>query len=572
MNREPRREQGAVRKTWAGRVSIALIFPNTYAVGMANLGLQAVYRLLNRHDGLAAERVFRPPGGPSAPWISEESGRPLADFDLVLFSLSFEADYPGVPAALRASGIAPRAAERGGAAPLVLAGGVAAMINPEPVAPFLDAVLLGEFEAQSEVFARLAPHLANRDLSREERLHRLRADVPGTYVPALYRPRWTRDGRFAGFAPGAGIPIPVVPARADPGAGAAPATRVRSPDAAFGDMHMVELARGCGRGCRFCAAGFVYRPPRPWPAAAIRAALDARAEAGRVGLVGLEFLGRREVEEICEGLLREGISLGFSSLRADAVTPRFARLLAASGARVATLAPEAGSERLRRVLNKNLSEADLLRAADALAGAGIPNLKLYLMLGLPTETEADVRAAADLVERIREVLLAHGRRRGRLGRITVTAASFVPKAWTPFQWAAFDPGGCLARHRRLLSRLVGPIPNVRLRLDSMREARLQAVLSRGDRRLAPVLERVAGGQAFAKALSAEGLRADLYTRERSRDEPFPWEIAGHGVRRAYLLAEWDRAHREKSTPFCRPAGCSRCGACGDRPGGVRGRP
>lgn len=562
------RERGAIRKRWSGRTSVALIFPNTYAVGMTNLGLQVVYSLLNSYEEVVAERFFVPEGSQGEvsrmgdPWISVESGRPLSDFDLLLFSVSFEADYLGLVRGLASAGIGLRAAQRSRTEPMVLAGGVATLINPEPIALFLDAFLLGEAEAMLEALVKELPCLTDARQPRRQRLAHLANTIPGTYVPEAYLPLWSETGELSRWEVEKGFPWPVTPARLTRPPMIAPHTQILSPQAAFPDMFLVELARGCGRGCRFCAAGFVYRPPRPWPFQALREALTHRKEALRVGLVGLEFVGREDIEELCQELLSQGLELAFSSLRADTLTRDFVTLMRASRARTATIAPEAGSQRLRQVINKNLDETAVLRAAEMLVAGGIPNLKLYFMLGLPTETEEDVEGIVRLVDEIRSAVRPLGRARGRLGSITASVSTFVPKAWTPFQWAAIAEGAELKRRRRYLEQALGRLPNVRLRLDARRHATAQAILSRGDRRLAPVLEDVALRQvSWRRALSDVGLSDDMFLKGRRPNAAFPWEAVGHPVRRTYLWAEWQRAREARSTGACQPVKCRRCGAC-----------
>ena len=566
-SRNPRNEKGAIRKKWAGRTSIALIFPDAYSVGMSNLGLQSVYARLNAEDRVVAERFFVPNHQiPLSPWLSEESSRPLEDFDLILFSVSFEAGYQNMVKALEAAGLSLRSEDRQDREPIVLAGGIATQINPEPIAPFVDAFLLGDFEAISGAFISCLFELTDQGLSRIERLKLLADNVPGVYVPRAYRPLYNASGDLVDWEHEQGFSFPVVPAIFIPNSQSVtqpvPHTRILSPDAVFSNMFLIELARGCGRGCRFCAAGFVYRPPRQWHLDCLNAALQERKDTDRVGLVGLEFLGRKEIEQLCRRLLDEGLKLAFSSIRADDITQDVVRLLKASDAKLATIAPEAGSQRLRQVINKNLNEDVILEAAEKLVSGGIPNLKLYFMLGLPFETDEDVHSIVDLVDKIRRTVRPIGRSRGHLGSITVSVSTFVPKAWTPMQWAGAAKKSVLERRRRILGKGLRRLPNVKLQLDSVREAHFQTILSKGDRRLAPVLEAVAlRGVTLSKAMKEAGLSADMYYKTLSRDTNFPWEIVDHRVRREYLLEEWNRASRAKQTVFCIPEVCNRCGAC-----------
>ncbi|MEF3168937.1 MAG: radical SAM protein [Deltaproteobacteria bacterium] len=560
-------ERGVIRKRWHGRVTCALVFPEPYGVGMANLGLQTLYSLLNASENILAERFFSPkekgPLGQAAQWLSEESRRPLRDFDLILFSLSFESSYIGVLKAIVDAGITLRSIERGCAEPVVLAGGVATFINPEPIAPFVDAFLLGEFEGIAPVFLDFLPRLLDRSEKRRDRLAAMAQSVPGTYVPGLYHPIFDSSGCFISWDREDDLPAPVPVVKAPEGLTDVPHTAILSPHAAFPEMFCVELVRGCGRGCRFCAAGFVYRPPRMWPMDAIRKTLKDAPDSCPIGLVGLEYMGRPGVEELCESLLGDGRRLAFSSLRVDELTPAFTRLLKRSGAKTATVAPEAGSEGLRRTLNKHLREEGILRGVETLAQAGIPNVKLYFMLGLPGEEDEDAEEIARLVGRIRETLAFRGKGRGRVSRVSVSVSIFVPKPWTPFQWAPFADVKVLKGRIVQLKRAIGRLPGITLSIESQRDALRQAVIARGDRRLAPVLEAVAVKEiSFHRAVIENGLSSEMFIRKRDPLDAFPWEIVGHPVRRGYLLAEWNRALSGEETPFCDTTVCKRCGACG----------
>lgn len=568
------RETGAVYKKWDGRISAALIFPDSYAIGAANLGLQTVYSLLNQYDHIVCERFFAPefsrtgsglrnPCRRSGRWVSMESGRRIAEFDLVLFSISFESNYTDVLIALNDGGLTLSSRKRIDSEPLVIAGGVAVQINPEPVADFIDAFLLGDFETISGRLVSELPVLADSGITRQKRLQRLAKNVPGCYVPGACRPIYDRSGELVSWDVDPAFPFPAPPSVYEGPTEIVPHTRILSPFAAFPNMFMLELARGCGRGCRFCAAGFVYRPPRKWPVESLKNTIARRNGTDRIGLVGLEFLGRDHTESLCQEMLAQGLKLRFSSMRADGITGTFVRLLGKSGQRSVTMAPEAGSERLRRAVNKNLRETTILTAAELLASAGIPDLKLYFMIGLPFETEDDVQEIVALVDRIRRTVRPIGRSRGHLGSITVSVNTFVPKAWTPFQWAATADPAVLRKKRKILIRGLGRLPNTKLKLDSAREAIFQAVLSRGDRRLAPALELVAiHGVLWKKALKETGLSADMYCGMRGKETLFTWEVVGHRVRKEYLWREWERASMQQETGFCHTDVCTRCGVCG----------
>lgn len=572
-------EHGAIRKKWKGRVPVAVVFPESYGVGMANLGFQVVYSLLNNHDFIVAERFFMSSGesDTASPPRSVESNRSLDEFAVILFSISFETSYINVIRMLHISGL-PVGAERfTEETPMVIAGGVATQINPEPLAPFVDAFLLGDFEKIAPGLIRFiedGAFLFSNMRERGDAVKKLASMVPGVYLPAFYAPVYDADGLLNGWEVQDSMPFPVPVARFTGQPDIAPHTVVTSPASAFPDMCNIELVRGCGRGCRFCAAGFIYRPPRPWSKEAIRMAVEeGMAETGRAGLVGLEFTAAEELSDLCGFFVDSGIHVSFSSIRIDALTDEFVQLLKESGTKTATIAPEAGSERMRLAINKNLTEEQIIEGVTKLASSGIPNLKLYFMTGLPGEEMEDVEAIVSLSDRIYARFLEAGRRRGRVGTVTVSVNSFVPKAWTPMQWAGFEIGPACMEKRRFLKKEIGKRPNFRIRMDFHENTLIQAVLSRGDRRLAPVLQDMALNETPLKhALVKAGLDLNDYIRIRSVDEVFPWEIVGHPVLKKYLMEEWRRASEANATSFCRTDICRRCGACAGEDNSNQGKP
>lgn len=561
-------ETGTIRRKWRDSLPVALVFPNTYRVGMSNLGFQLIYRMVNSHPGFVCERFFLPDR--SAHPCSVESNRPLADFAVILCSVSFEEDFARIPAMLYAGGIEPFASQRSSGAtlaqkgrPLLIGGGVAMAMNPEPVAPFFDLIVAGEAEV---VLPRILEILAGRsteNISRSEVLHEMALSLPGCYVPALYGFRFDAKGILQSIES-----APAVPSRINRVCVAdkdiAGHSTLLSPDAEFSNLFLVELGRGCSRGCRFCAAGFVYRPPRLWSSAAVIKALRARpAHVDRVGLLGMEMAKPEELAAISTALLSEGCSLSFSSLRADAVGAELLQLLSSSGLKSVTIAPDGGSDRLRRVINKNMERADILQAAEDLLGIGIKRLKIYFMIGLPTETDEDLEELVDLALSIREKALAIGRRQGFVAELTLSVNCIVPKPWTPFQFYSFPQVKELQRKREFLrKRFVGQA-NIRLNADAPVNAFYQAVLARGDRRLAPVLAAIASsGRNWRHCMKAAGLDPELYaSRERGRHELFPWEILDHGISREYLWQEYQRALAAKSSAPCDVKRCRRCGVC-----------
>ncbi|HEU4384371.1 MAG TPA: radical SAM protein [Anaeromyxobacteraceae bacterium] len=565
-------ERGAVRKDPGGRLRVALVYPNAWRLGMANLGLHAVYRIVNDDPRALCERVFLPEA-PGEKVRSLESGRPLSDFDLVAFSLSFEEDYGNVLRVLEGAGLPLRAAERDERFPLVAAGGIAVQMNPEPVAPFFDLFLVGEGEELLPPFLEAAREL---ELARPDRAAALAAlaRVPGAYVPSLYRVEYsdTRAGGgwVTGFQPLGGAPERVRRLYVADLRTVATSRVVDSPEAQFGDLFLTEVARGCLWGCRFCAAGFVQRPYREVDLETLRAEVRKGMERGmRVGLVGPDTSDYTGLDPLTCFISEGGGTFSPSSLRVDAITPELSRRMAEGGERSITIAPEAGTERLRRVVNKDFTDDQIVRAAEHALSQGMRHVKMYFLCGLPTETEEDVLGMARVARRIREeVMRPRARQTGRMGRLTLSVNPFVPKPWTPFQWVPMQEEGCLEEKRRLLSRELRP-DGIELDFFPPREAFLQTLLSRGDRRAADLLElahRETGGD-LRKALSRwPHDPAFFVTREASQEERLPWDFIDQGLEKAFLGRELRRGVGAKLTPKCALQTCRACGLdCADHP-------
>ncbi|MBI5558167.1 MAG: radical SAM protein [Deltaproteobacteria bacterium] len=533
---------------------------------MSNLGMQLVYGLINDQADFVCERVFLP-DTPLSP-RSVESSRPLLDFPIVFCAVSFEQDYVNLVAMLAGAGIEPFAAKRGAqagigpGAPLVVGGGVATFINPEPLAPYFDMFVLGEAEsALPAILNRLLVHFQEGFPSRRQLLLEMARLEQACYVPGFYEIHY-EGNRITGIEALFEAPNPVGKATLKQTA-VAGHSRLLTADTEFADLFLTELGRGCSRGCRFCAAGFVYRPPRLWPGDAIIRALGEKGESTkRVGLLGMEMAKTEDLARIADALLDSSCQLSFSSLRADAIGPELLSLLKASGLKTAAIAPDGGSARLRRVINKGLGEEDLLWAAEELVRAGVTNLKLYFMIGLPTETEEDLQELAALTFKIRERIGAVGRARGRLATLTVSLNSFVPKAWTPFQYSAFAGVAVLKEKISFLRKQFAGQANIKLNVDNPDNAFFQAVLARGDRRVGEMLFPLATASRNWRQLFREhGIIPEEYIRERGRHEIFPWEVIDHGIRRDYLWAEYRRAQAGRVTPVCVTTSCKRCGVC-----------
>lgn len=571
-------ERGTVFKDWGGKLCIALAFPNRYALGMSNLGFQSVYASLNTHPQVVCERVFYPEPEDqkelvhnSGQLLSVESQRPVREFHLLAFSIPFENDYTNAVAMLNLAGIPPHASERTDHHPLVAAGGVAVFLNPEPLADFMDFFLVGEAEALVPDFIEAMRSFSGLTASRQEVLTTLARELGGIYVPSLYHVSYTSDGlvESMGPLPNLGLPNRIEYQRADFSKATPCRSVIWTPNTEFSNTTLLEIGRGCGRGCRFCAAGFVYRPVRCHPAEKLLAALEsALPESNRVGLVSAAVSDHPEVTTLCEALTEKGASLSFSSLRADTIVPQIAAALQAGNHQAVAIAPEAGSERLRQVINKNLTTEQIYTAVEKLTGVGILNLKLYFMIGLPTERQDDLEAMVELAKGVKHHVLKISRGTRRLGTITLSIHSFVPKPFTPFQWVGFAGVQELKKRAQWIQKALRKVANVRVHFDLPKWAYVQAVLARGDRRTGTLINKVGtGGLSWMQAMRDSSCNPDFWSmRERRSDELFPWEIIDHGIKRSYLWDEYQRACAEKSSPPCPPAEeCRRCGVCREEP-------
>src|SRR3954470_2323006 len=549
------KETGYVTKPHGNRLRVALAFPNTYWVGMSNLGFQTVYRLFNAQDDVVCERVFLPPKQELAelvssrtPLVTLESQSAVGDFDVFAFSVSFEWDYVNVLTMLRLAGIPLHAAERTERHPLIVIGGAVTFVNPEPLAPFADVIAAGEGEV-------LVPGLERAFAAASDRadlLARLSTER-GFYVPSFYEPEYAADGTLAGYSVRAGVdaPLPVRKAAlktteaVDP-----PATTIFTPDTEFGSRFLIEVVRGCANLCRFCWAGYNYLPVRAFPADRIlQLAEDARRFASRAGLVSIALCDHPEIERILAHLLELGYAISPASLRLDDLTQPIVRMLRASGERSITIAPETGSDRLRRVINKTITNDEILEAAELIFASGIESLKLYYMIGLPTETDDDLVAMRDLTLQLRDRMVKYAKPRGRIGSITGSVNPLIPKPGTAYQWLPMEDPAVTERKIKRLRTLMAGIDNVYFTIKSERHSYYQALLSLGDRRVAPAIEAAErNGQNWRAAVLEAGVDADHFIyRDRSADAMLPWDIIDGGMKASFFRSEFDKGLREEWT-------------------------
>ncbi|MFC1998026.1 radical SAM protein [Chloroflexota bacterium] len=519
-------EQGTVIKDWGGRIPIALVYPNSYYVGMSNLGFQAIYGLLNSYEGVVCERAFaswqhsrkRDPNQ-NINGLSLETRHDLSDFAVLAFSISYELDYFNVVRILEACGIPPLAKDRDESYPLLIAGGPPVTANPEPLAPIFDCFAIGEAEA---IIPNIADVLIEGVANDRADLLKSLSQIPGIYTPnygkqETVKRQWAQD--INAFST---------------------VSTVLTPNTEFGEMYLMEISRGCNRGCRFCLAGCIFKPMR-WRSKEriLESAKDGMNYRKRFGLIGAAISDHPQIEDIVGELNNLGADISLSSLRIKPLSETVLKAIARGVTRTVTLAPEAGSERLRKAINKGISNNDILRAAELAADSGIKQLKLYFMIGLPTETDDDIMQLAQLVLAAREII---DNKRART-KLTVNVTTFIPKAQTPFQWMPMAaPGVIDNRISTIKSALLKK--RIELKYDSGKWSLVQAALARGNAKLCEVLLKMNKTTLaeWNRATAECGLDSQAYSlRQIELDEKLPWDKIDSGTSKEKLIRELNAA-------------------------------
>ncbi len=539
------KEIGAIHKDWGGRLVVALAFPNTYYVGMSSLALQVLYRGFNAFTDVVCERVFWDKGGYEAgrPLLTLESGRRVGEVDVWAFTISYEMDFFNVVEMLRQAGVPPLAQDRDESWPLLIAGGPGVTMNPEPMAPIFDVIVIGEGE---EVLGDLVSNLRESVHAHRNKLLTQLQRLPGVYVPALTPPAaeqgktlqriqrlWVRDqSKFP------------------------PISSLYTPQTEFRNMHLMEIARGCGRGCRFCLAGYLYRPPRELPLDLLLDwARQGLRHTSRIGLISAAVSDHSQIDELATTLLGMGARLSAASMRVDPLSRPLVQALRASGAQTLTIAPEAGSERLRKVIAKTQTEAQLMAAVDLAAELDFPQIKFYFMIGHPTEEQEDIEELVAFVLRARKRFKR---------RIAINATPFVPKAHTPFQWMPMTDARTLKKRQSFIMRQLGR-HKIAVRSDSPAWAEVQGVLARGHRGLAQVLLDMPrlSVRDFWATMAQHNLEREAFLGELSPQALMPWHIVESGVRDKFFQYEWRLAQQARVGLHCPPGsvGCQTCGVC-----------
>ena len=546
------------------RVPVAFLYPNTYHLGLSNLGLHIMYQILNQ-KGWACERFFLPEPKKQAEYIksktalfSMETQRPMANFPYICAMISFEMDYLNFLTQLKLGHIKLLAKERGDQDPFVIIGGPCATFNPEPLADFADIAVIGEGEETLPKLLKLLEQLRMEKKNRQEKLLAA-AQLPGVYVPQFYVPKYDEADVFSGMERTETVPEKIARQWVKNLEDYPHTSAIISPYTEFANMYIVEVARGCGRHCRFCMAGYCFRKPRNRNLERLLEDIRKRpAQTAKVGLMGAAVSDYPEMKELTEALVRDNVPFSCASLRADTLDLPLVQALAKSGQRTMTVAPEAGSSRMRASINKGISEEHVYQAMEYAALAGMPNIKLYFMIGLPGESDEDIEEMIALVHRVRNRMDELGHK----GDLVLSVNAFIPKPFTPYQWSPLEDIKVLKKRLKMLQNGFKKDKRIRLLTESLKETVFQSVLSRGGRRLGTILHWAAKNRTGLKEAFQfyHIVPEELACRKIKTDASLSWDHLDMGVTKEYLLRERENSRTGKFTPGCFE-GCKRCGVC-----------
>ncbi len=535
------------------KLSIALAYPHRYYTAMSNLGFQTVHRLFNEQPNTVCQRVFLPDPEDVAeyrrtetPLFSLESQQPVRSFDILAFSISYENDYPHLLQMMELARIPLRNQERTGADPLVMAGGATVLMNPEPLADFVDFFVIGEAEVIAGPLIQVLREGKVQGKPKEELLHELMT-IEGIYVPQFYSVTYRPEGTIESWIPRETAPPRVKRVWLKNLNSSLTVSSFLTPNTELSGMFLLELSRGCHRRCRFCAGCYTYFPHRVRDGPRLQEmALRASGPGTKVGLVGAAISDYPDLLSLGREVLHSQRPLSFSSLRVDSLTPELADLISDSGQKTITLAPEAGSERMRRIIRKGFTEQEIIHAAEILTDRGIRSFRLYFMIGLPEEKTEDIKGIVDLTKKIRHHIRERSRGKKGAERILLSLNPFVPKPGTPFQWHPFEDVRNLNEKIKMVQRGLRQEKGVSVAADVPKWSYLQTLLSRGDRRVGRLLLAAHGlGGNWPQAYRSVDVNPDFYVyRKRAWEEVFPWDFIDHGINKELLWAEYQQAFKE----------------------------
>jgi radical SAM family uncharacterized protein len=545
-------EEGYEKKIWGELLKVCLAYPNYYRTGMPNLGFQTVYSLINREESFLCERAFIPDPedetafiSGSIPLFSLESQKPLAEFDIIAFSIPFENDYPGILKMLSMAGITLSAGERKETEPLIIGGGFSVTLNPEPLADFFDLFLLGEAEELLPEFLHVFENSCRLGHKRNELLFRTQRDVEGAYVPKYYRVYYRADHLIEDMRPvDASLPVKIKTRHISDINNFTTDQCISTPAHEFKELFLTEVSRGCRRGCRFCAAGFIYRPARFRSLETLESSfISGMSRQKKIGLLGTAVSDHPDLPALCRYIMDRNGEVSLGSFRLDRIDTELVSLLQKSRVETVSLAPEAGSQRLRDVIRKGITDEDIFHAVRLLIDHGIVNIRLYFMVGLPTETEADIDAIIDMVKKIKHHVMKVSAGRKRFKRITLSINQFIPKPFTPFQWLPLEDINGVRKRMRKIENAIRKEPSVKVIHDLPKWNYIQALLSLGDRRVSSILLATHANKGnWPKAFKEVNVNPDFYVyRHKGIGDILPWDFIDHGIDKQYLVSEYNKA-------------------------------
>ena len=545
-------EKGYQKKTWGDLLTVCLAYPNYYRTGMSNLGFHTIYSLINRQSSFLCERVFLPEPEDEAlltagsiPLFSLESQKPLTEFDIIAFSVPFENDYPNILKMLSLAGITLMAGQRKETEPLIMSGGVSVTLNPEPLADFFDLFLLGEGEEVVPEFLTCFEDCRQLGLNRMELLFRIQKETVGAYVPKYYKVNYKEDLLIDNIKPvNTEFPEKLKTRRISDINAFTTDQCIYAPIAEFKDLFLTEISRGCQRGCRFCAAGFLYRPARFRNLTALAPSFDKGIkEQKKVGLLGTAVSDHPDMNSICGYILNQEGDVAIGSLRLDRLDRELVSFLKESGIKTLSMAPEAGSQRLRNIIRKGITEEHIMKAVGLLIEHGIANIRLYFMVGLPTETEEDIEAIIDLIKKIKHHAAKISAGKKRFKRITLSINQFIPKPATPFQWHPMEEVNIVRKKLRKIDGAMRKEPSVKVVHDLPKWNYIQALLSLGDRKVGKIILTAHKNDGnWPKAFKEVNVNPDFYVyRQKGIEEILPWDFIDHGISKEVLIAEYKKA-------------------------------
>ena len=545
-------ETGHQKKIWGELLTVCLAYPSYYRTGMSNLGLHTIYSLINHHSSYLCERAFLPEPGDEAlftlgsiPLFSLESQKPLAEFDIIAFSIPFENDYPNILKMLTIAGITLSARERREAEPLIIGGGVSATLNPEPLADFFDLFLLGEGEEVLPEFLTLFEDHHRLGLNRSELLFRVQKETEGAYVPRYYKVNYKADHLIENIEPvDASFPEKIKTRHISDINTFTTDQCISARIAEFKEVFLTEISRGCQRGCRFCAAGFLYRPARFRNLATLESSFNRGIEGQKkIGLLGTAVSDHPDLHALCRYIINHKGNVAIGSFRLDRLDSELVSLLQELHVETLSLAPEAGSQRLRNVIHKGITDEDIMNAVGLLIKHGIVNIRLYFMVGLPTETDGDIEAIIDLIKKIKHHAMKLSAGKRRFKRITLSINQFIPKPATPFQWHPLEEINIVRKKLRKIDSTLRKEPSVKVIHDLPKWNYIQALFSLGDRKVSEILLSAHNNNGnWPKAFKEVNVNPDFYVyRYKNTDEILPWDFIDHGISKQYLIAQYKKA-------------------------------